>query len=540
MDDDKDKLTPILRPEADTATDEAIKQLLDSLPEGTNLSILRDIILNIVSFITSLRLNTVDTNNFIDINILESLLMKLNIDCKALNLDLLIDELTKIDQGPLINKKKIELLAMGIKVRNYRYFDRSILSLQGKVPISRMGLIPSTADDAMKLKNKGFDKIIFPFDEALGIAHLPYKMTVSTMLEVAYWVQSSTSYKLAAEHLNKSKDLKINVETIRSVANTVGKIVFDNDVKTAEKYHEMYMKTQLDLPIDKTSDNSSHILYLETDGAMLHTRQKNDDGTSWRENKLGIAFSSEDFTYYKDKKTKEIRPQIGTREYCAYLGPVETFKWQFFSLALRKGYGSYGKTILISDGATWIRNMKEELFPDAQQILDYFHLCEHVTGFAKVIFNNIEEKYRPWSDKICELFKKSKIKEAISIIKPLNNIYINKTTNNFLNYINNNINNIDYDNYLKNGYFIGSGAIESANRSVLQQRLKQPGMRWNIDCGQYIVTLMAKAKSNHWETKKKNNKLVKEKANLWEKDVVKPVLRYYSAADRIAGFFRYY
>ncbi|MDR0684516.1 MAG: hypothetical protein LBF83_05255 [Spirochaetaceae bacterium] len=32
----------------------------------------------------------------------------------------------------------------------------------------------------------------------------------------------------------------------------------------------------------------------------------------------------------------------------------------------------------MSDGAAWIRNMVEELFPDAQQILDFFHLCENV------------------------------------------------------------------------------------------------------------------------------------------------------------------
>jgi hypothetical protein len=45
-----------------------------------------------------------------------------------------------------------------------------------------------------------------------------------------------------------------------------------------------------------------------------------------------------------------------------------------FSLAVRNGYGKYKETVLIGDGATWIRSMKEELFPDAQQILDFSHL----------------------------------------------------------------------------------------------------------------------------------------------------------------------
>lgn len=56
------------------------------------------------------------------------------------------------------------------------------------------------------------------------------------------------------------------------------------------------------------------------------------------------------------------------------MDPSEEFKRFMFSLAVRNGYGKYKETVLIGDGATWIRSMKEELFPDAQQILDFSHL----------------------------------------------------------------------------------------------------------------------------------------------------------------------
>ena len=77
-------------------------------------------------------------------------------------------------------------------------------------------------------------------------------------------------------------------------------------------------------------------------------------------------------------------------------------------------------------------------------------------------------------------------------------------------YIENNINNIDYAKYQQKGYFIGSGAIESGNRLVLQQRLKQPGMRWNEYTAQPLLTLRAKFESG-----------------LWEKDVVEILKRKY-------------
>ena len=39
----------------------------------------------------------------------------------------------------------------------------------------------------------------------------------------------------------------------------------------------------------------------------------------------------------------------------------------------------------------------------------------------------------------------------------------------------------DYQRYLKNGLMIGSGVVESSNRRVVTQRLKQAGMHWSIE-----------------------------------------------------------
>jgi hypothetical protein len=69
---------------------------------------------------------------------------------------------------------------------------------------------------------------------------------------------------------------------------------------------------------------------------------------------------------------------------------------------------------------------------------------------------------------------------------------------NLYGYISNNIKNIDYAAYMKKGYFIGSGAIESGNKIILQDRLKRAGMRWNVDSAQAMLTLKTKAESNLW------------------------------------------
>lgn len=70
---------------------------------------------------------------------------------------------------------------------------------------------------------------------------------------------------------------------------------------------------------------------------------------------------------------------------------------------------------------------------------------------------------------------------------------------NLAGYITNNQNRIQYLEYKNNGYYVGSGMIESGNKVVVQKRLKQAGMRWSRDGAQCIVALRAKYESKRWE-----------------------------------------
>lgn len=49
------------------------------------------------------------------------------------------------------------------------------------------------------------------------------------------------------------------------------------------------------------------------------------------------------------------------------------------------------------------------------------------------------------------------------------------------------------------GFKVGSGAVESGNKKVIQQRMKQSGMRWNMEPGQSIAALRAKSASGRWK-----------------------------------------
>src|SRR5690606_19960480 len=68
-----------------------------------------------------------------------------------------------------------------------------------------------------------------------------------------------------------------------------------------------------------------------------------------------------------------------------------------------------------------------------------------------------------------------------------------------LSYYKNNKKRMLYGTYKKQGYLVGSGPIESANRNVIQKRLKLSGQRWTEQGAQHIACLRAFIKSMRLE-----------------------------------------
>jgi len=329
-------------------------------------------------------------------------------------------------------------------------------------------------------------------DSYLGLSGLPFKITPAAMLKIAYWAQNQSSYRRAEEAISEALHITVDNDTIRNVTNYVGDMVFQDDCAKADKAFCALETGKLDY-----SQSREGVVYIQTDGAALNTRLKDDSGSTWRENKLGEVFTSKDIRYWTDHKG-ERQHQILRKEYISYVGSVTDFKKHLLACALRNGYGQFKETVILSDGATWIRNMVDEVYPDAQQILDYYHLCENVYTFAKALFNIDESKYVPWAKSICSHLKASKYSLVLRDLEPHKDKTPSGCSVNLYGYITNNIRNIDYATYLEKGYFIGSGAIESGNKLILQDRLKRAGMRWNTTTAQAMLTLKTKAESNIW------------------------------------------
>jgi hypothetical protein len=182
---------------------------------------------------------------------------------------------------------------------NQQKSSRKIIVADGSYDFVRTVLMPDSLEDAEKLWRLTQLKSVIPLDEYYGLDILPFKVSAEMMLEIAFMAQNQGSYE-AAQSMLARYGTHINDDTIRKITNFIGAFVFRNDLLDALKTKYLYNKALLDFDFKK-----SGTLFLETDGASLNTRIRDNNDSTWRENKLAIAFTSDDIKYRKNKKTGE-------------------------------------------------------------------------------------------------------------------------------------------------------------------------------------------------------------------------------------------
>ena len=117
-----------------------------------------------------------------------------------------------------------------------------------------------------------------------------------------------------------------------------------------------------------------------------------------------------------------------------------------------------------------------------QFILDFWHAAEHLEEFAKVWIPNATTRkvqVETWCHKLKYEGGAAILKELEALDLTAASAAVQEEHRLVTNYLRNNRHRTDYPTYLKNGWEIGSGEIESACKGLIGLRLKGPGMRWH-------------------------------------------------------------
>jgi hypothetical protein len=289
--------------------------------------------------------------------------------------------------------------------------------------------------------------------------------------KVASKISSSIPFAETAEILNDIYGTKISSDAVHKMTSEFGDQVSIEEILPTPKAVQ-------DI-VDEISLGKSRrpVLVVTADGAMAPIRTEKGLPQCWKENK-GVRF------YLIDGK--KIVHLLSWHQICS--------KQEFIkSLQTIKGLALFPeekvRVCCLGDGADWIWEGMNSVFPGARQVLDYYHCSEHLHAFAKAKFSDTSKRER-WLEQTKARLFANKGRSILAGLKRMKVEGVAKDERDKLyNYLSKNIDRIDYRKAKKGGYPIGSGAIESANKFIGHVRLKRSGAWWKVDQANEILKL---------------------------------------------------
>ena len=221
--------------------------------------------------------------------------------------------------------------------------------------------------------------------------------------------------------------------------------------------------------------------YLSVDGtgvpmvrAELEGREgRGPDGKAkTREVKLAAMFTQT----ATDAEGCPIRdPQSTT--YLASFESSDAFGLQVRQAAWQRGMAQASTVIFLGDGAAWVWEIARTCFPQAVQILDYFHASQHVVALAKALYAD-PGTANNWAIRWQSLLYDSQLDTLLAEVRLVTGPTPSEAAQGEMDYLERNRSRMDYLRYRQQGWFIGSGVVEAGCKRVIGQRLKQSGMFW--------------------------------------------------------------
>jgi hypothetical protein len=280
-------------------------------------------------------------------------------------------------------------------------------------------------------------------------------------------------YVKCEEVLEKYTCVKVNPSQIYRVTDYVSESLKEEEVKIERTLP----------PVSK-----ENVLYVEIDGSMILTRNNEEP---WKEIKLGRLFRDVDCL----NPNSEVS-YLHNSQYVGHFGASKEFCEK-----LEGVIDSYGdlkdRLVFINDGATWIREWIADNYPLAVSVLDYYHASEYLYEFADKAFPDDSAQKNKWCDKQKELLLASKVETVIANISSVD--AKEKDKKKITTYYQNNKERMKYEQYRNMGCgIVGSGAIESAHRTVIQKRMKQSGQRWSTKGARNMLRLRVISMNRQW------------------------------------------
>jgi len=333
---------------------------------------------------------------------------------------------------------------------------------------------------------------LYPELSALGIRE---GVTSSLQEEIARTTIFMPSFKISQQEL-EHRGINIDVKMVRRVTLELG----EQALSARKEDIELWKKG---LYPAGTTFNGKRVV-VTIDGGRTRTR-KNHSGrrtkkgrhrfeTNWREPKLLVIYTVDE----NGKREADTEQVIET----GLKGPEQISELAAFHLH-RLGAADAEEVVFLADGAEWIWDRvpmiaKQSGLKHWMAGVDFCHVMGYVGKAVKATCPEKTDR-KTHAKKIRKALLAGMTEKALAILKSLPDAEISEDVQTALRYIRNRRLLMKYDQIKGKGLPIGSGAVESAVRRVINLRIKSPGMFWEEDNVEAFMYLRANALSGQWD-----------------------------------------
>ena len=189
----------------------------------------------------------------------------------------------------------------------------------------------------------------------------------------------------------------------------------------------------------------------------------------------------------------------GPSRYAAGLEPAAAFGRRLAMVAHAVQAETAPQLAVLGDGAAWIWNLADEHFPQAVQIVDWFHASERVWDLGRALYGEGTPATAAWVE--AQLARLA-AGEAAHLATAWADLPLRgeaaSVRDEQVTYFTNQAERMAYDRYRADGWDIGSGMIESGCKTVIGQREKGPGMRWSETGAQTVANVRLLLVNDEW------------------------------------------
>jgi hypothetical protein len=211
-------------------------------------------------------------------------------------------------------------------------------------------------------------------------------------------------------------------------------------------------------------------MLLSVDGAMVPLV-----GGEWTEVKT-LALGVIDEPVWEDDEWKVHASEL---TYFSRWMEAEEFGRAALGETHHRGVESATQVVAVTDGAVWEQGFIDYHREDAARVLDFPHAAEYVAEMGKAVWGDGTETTKEWLDEQLHKLKHEGPTDVLSELRSLTQNHPEQPELcKSLSYLEKREAQMQYPMCLDQGWPIGSGAVESANKLVVEARLKGAGMHW--------------------------------------------------------------